>query len=192
MISIFKNIFFILTGVFLIIQSSCASPALKKDIALELQQEDEGARSAFGLGETYYAKGDNELAIIAYKNFVSKYPNSRLIDDAYLRIGDVYLSKREYENAAVYYKKIVEMLPRTDLFNEARYKLGVCSFELKRTDDALLLLSEEAKLPHPSDRKASINKYLSEIYIIKKDYLLSVKALTSALNETADESEKSR
>ncbi|MBI5042351.1 MAG: penicillin-binding protein activator [Nitrospirae bacterium] len=192
MISIFKNTFFILTVVFLIIQSSCASPAPKKDIALELQQEEEGARSAFGLGEQYYSKGDNELAIIAFKNFVSKYPNSRLIDDAYLRIGDVYLSKREYENAAVYYKKIVEMLPRTDLFSEARYKLGICSFELKRTDDALLLLSEEAKLPHPSDRKASINKYLSEIYIIKKDYLLSVKALTSALNETADESEKSR
>lgn len=193
MISVFKNtIFIIITLVFLIIQSSCASPPPKKDIALELRQEEEGARSAFGLGEQYYSKGDNELAIIAFKNFVSKYPNSRLIDDAYLRIGDVYLSKREYENAAVYYKKIVEMLPRTDLFNEARYKLGICSFELKKTDDALLLLSEEAKLPHPSDRKASINKYLSEIYIIKKDYLLSVKSLTSALNETADESEKGR
>ena len=192
LISIFKNVFLILTLIFLIIQSSCASPSPKKDIALELQKEDEGARSAFGLGEQYYAKGDNELAIIAYKNFVSKYPNSRLIDDAYLRIGDVYLSKREYENAAVYYKKIVEMLPRTDLFNEARYKLGICSFELKKTDDALLLLSEEAKLPHPSDRKASINKYLSEIYIIKKDYLLSVKSLTSALNETTDESERNR
>ena len=78
MISVFKNtIFIIITLVFLIIQSSCASPPPKKDIALELRQEDEGARSAFGLGEQYYSKGDNELAIIAFKNFASKYPEQQ-------------------------------------------------------------------------------------------------------------------
>lgn len=188
---ILKNsILFIIVFIFSLIHSSCAAPAPKRDISIDLQKEEEGARAAFNLGEDYYKKGEADLALFAFKVFVSKYSKSRLIDIAYLRIGDVHLSKKEYENAANYYKKIVEMLPRSDFFSEARYKLGICNIELNKLDDALLLLSEESKAPNLPERKAAINKYLADIYALRKDYLSAIKSLTAVLYDAKDEAEK--
>lgn len=188
---ILKNIFlFTIILAFAFIHASCATPAPKRDISIELQKEEEGARAAFNLGEDYYKKGEADLAIFAFKKFISRYPKSKLADVANLRIGDAYFSKKEHESAANYYKKIVEMLPRSDFFSEARYKLGVCNIELNKLDDALLLLSEESKLPNLPERKSAINKYLADIYALKKDYLSAIKSLTAALNEAKDEIER--
>ena len=68
-------------------------------------------------------QGEKEYALIAYKNFILKYPLSKLADNALLEFGKICFEKGDYEKAKQAFLQIVIFYPYSDVYEEAKYYL---------------------------------------------------------------------
>ncbi|OQY50811.1 MAG: hypothetical protein B6240_00975 [Desulfobacteraceae bacterium 4572_87] len=59
-----------------------------------------------------YRKEKYEEAIVGFKNFLKKYPKSKLADNAAFWIGESYMSMKKYEQAILAFQKVIKKYPR--------------------------------------------------------------------------------
>ncbi len=94
--------------------------------------------SIYITAEKYYENKQYEKALDGFRNIVSKFPNSRLADDALYAIGDMYMYKINNLVAAVSeYQQILKKYPQSRYAPNAQYKIGECYVKLKKFSDAI-------------------------------------------------------
>ena len=85
-----------------------------------------------------YARGNYDLAIQEYREYLRNYPNTDLSDNAQYWIGECYFSKGRYNEAVAAWDDLLRDYPASDKLPDARYKKGVTLERLGRKREALV------------------------------------------------------
>jgi cellulose synthase operon protein C len=86
---------------------------------------------------------DEEKGLAFFQAIIEKYPKSRFLSSAYLRVGEYNFDYGNLEKAQAAYKRVIEIEGREGkLYDEALYKLAWSEYRETRYDSALKLLDE--------------------------------------------------
>ena len=77
------------------------------------------------LAESYYAGEQFEVALEQFSIVTNKYPRSRKVPDAMLKIGYCYYELSNYENAIKYLNQVIEDFPDTSHARNAEQRLKI-------------------------------------------------------------------
>jgi len=100
-------------------------------------------------------RGNNELARMSFTEFLKRFPESSLADNAQYWIGETYYATEDYEQAVQEFKKVITNYPKGDKLAASLLKTGFSYFRLgdnvngkKYLDQVIQQFpySEEAKL----------------------------------------------
>lgn len=123
------------------------------------------AKQADGKGkqaeeELRYKKAFSEMTLHQYKKgaelfrqFIKKYPKSKLADNAQYWLGECLYSLGDYEKAILEFQKVVKQYPKGDKAAAAILKQGFAFFELKSYADAKAFL-EKVVVEYPKSEEA--------------------------------------
>jgi len=84
-----------------------------------------------GLVET-----DGETALLIYRDVISRFPNSAVADDAFLKIVEYLFTKGLYAKTDKYARELIKTYPRSDLIDKAVY-LQLCSLNAMHRRDSV-------------------------------------------------------
>ena len=77
-----------------------------------------------------YSRGNYDLAISEFRQYVETYPSSEMADNAQYWIGECYYSKKLLNEAIAEFDKVSLLFPKGDKVLGARFKKGVTLMEL--------------------------------------------------------------
>jgi len=80
---------------------------------------------AFTLAKQKFDRGDHAGARNAFKEFLKKYPQSEMADNAIFWIGETYFYEKWYEKAILEYEKVITQYPKGDRVPSALLKQGI-------------------------------------------------------------------
>ncbi len=83
-----------------------------------------------------YSKGNYDLAISEFRQYVETYPTSEMADNAQYWIGECYYGKKKFNEAIAEFDKVSLLFQKGDKVPAARFKKGMALIELGRTDAA--------------------------------------------------------
>lgn len=87
-----------------------------------------------------YLRGNYDLAILGFRQYLESFPDTELADNASYWIGESYFSQGKYDQAIREFDKILGDYPRSDKTASAILKKGYAYAELGRGTDAALQL----------------------------------------------------
>ncbi len=85
-----------------------------------------------------YARGNYDLAIQEYTDYLKNYPDTDLSDNAQYWIGECLYSKGRFEEAVEAWNELLRQYPSSDKLPDARFKKGMALERLGRRSQALL------------------------------------------------------
>jgi tol-pal system protein YbgF len=85
-----------------------------------------------------YARGNFDLAIQEYEEYLRAYPETDLSDNAQYWIGECLYSKQKYEEALAAWDELFRRYPGSDKLPDARYKKGAALERLGRRSQAMI------------------------------------------------------
>jgi len=85
-----------------------------------------------------YARGNFDLAIQEYEEYLRAYPETDLADNAQYWIGECLYSKQKYEEALAAWDELFRRYPGSDKLPDARFKKGTALERLGRRSQALI------------------------------------------------------
>ena len=121
-----------------------------------------GDRDEFNRVQALLKSGNKAAARQGFKDFVQRFPDSRLTDDALLQLGDIYRDQGKLRDAAGAYQRIIEQFPTSDTIHSATYNYGLTKYELGEIDDAMPLLESIDTRKFPDEFRLSFLEVLRE------------------------------
>jgi tol-pal system protein YbgF len=85
-----------------------------------------------------YARGNYDLAILEYTDYLRNYPDTDLSDNAQYWIGTCQYDKGKYDLAIEAWDELLRQYPSSDKIPDARFKKGMALERLGRRSQALL------------------------------------------------------
>ncbi len=104
-----------------------------------------------------YSRGNYDLAISEFRQYVETYPTSEMADNAQYWIGECYYSKKQLNQAIAEFDRVVLLFPKGDKVPAARFKKGIALRELGQIDAARAEFSAITKL-YPRSNEAVLAK----------------------------------
>lgn len=104
---------------------------------------------------TTYRDGKYEKAISDFKDFLKKYPNSELGDNAQFWIGEAYMALKQYEQAILAYQEVIKDYPKGNKVPSAMLRQAIAFSELNDKISARLLFKKVLK-DYPDSPEAKI------------------------------------
>jgi len=104
-----------------------------------------------------YSKGNYDLAIGEFQQYVETYPSSEMADNAQYWIGECYYGKKKFNEAIAEFDKVSLLFPKGDKVPAARFKKGIALIELGQTDAARAEFLALTKL-YPRSNEAVLAK----------------------------------
>jgi len=110
---------------------------------------------AYNLAYNDYIKGNYDLALIGFQNYISQFPDTSLSPDAQYWIGQVYYTRKDYRQAIEAFNLVVQKYPKSDAVAKSLLQEGLAYLELGDKTQAKALMrrvvqdypfSEESKL----------------------------------------------
>lgn len=102
-----------------------------------------------------YSRGNYDLAISEFRQYVETYPASEMADNAQYWIGECLLSKKQYNEAISEFDRVATLFPKGDKVPGARFKKGMALTELGQTDAARAEFVALIRL-YPKSNEASL------------------------------------
>jgi tol-pal system protein YbgF len=85
-----------------------------------------------------YARGNFDLAIQEYTEYLRSYPDTELSDNAQYWIGECLYSKQKYAESIEAWNELFRQYPASDKLPDARFKKGMALERLGRRSQALI------------------------------------------------------
>jgi tol-pal system protein YbgF len=104
-----------------------------------------------------YSRGNYDLAISEFRQYVETYPSSEMADNAQYWIGECYYSKKLLNEAVIEFDKVSQLFPKGDKVPGARFKKGVTLIELGQVDAGRAELTALIRL-YPRSNEAVLAK----------------------------------
>lgn len=100
-------------------------------------------------------RGNYELALQGFQQFVTQYPNSELLDNAQYWIGEVYYAQGRYQNAIDEFEKVVKWYRNGDKTASALLKIAYSYINIDEIEQGKLYLEEVLK-DFPDSEEANL------------------------------------
>ena len=81
-----------------------------------------------------YSRGNYDLAMSEFRQYVETYPSSEMADNAQYWIGECYYAKKLLNEAIAEFDKVSLLFPKGDKVPGARFKKGVTMIEQGQLD----------------------------------------------------------
>jgi len=110
---------------------------------------------AYNLAYNDYIKGNYDLALIGFQNYLAQFPDSSLSPDAQYWIGQIYYTRHDYEKAIRAFDIVLQKYPKSEAVTKSLLQKGLSYIELGDKAQAKAALrrvvqdypfSDEAKL----------------------------------------------
>lgn len=112
---------------------------------------------AYNLAYNDYVRGNYDLALIGFQNFLTQFPTSSLQPSAQYWLGESYFYQKEYERAVEMFETLRQRYPRNDKVPTALLKEGYSYLEMgqkRKAKDSLKRVIEQ----FPFSNEASLAK----------------------------------
>src|SRR5262249_37757413 len=127
-------------------------------------------RAAFSAAEALRSSGQYIQARQAFADFVRRYPESSLTDDALLALGHIAATLEQYAQAATYYRSLLERFPRSEHVPEAHLGLGIALYHTQDYAKSLVALHQYLTLVPTSARQGLAHYYLGAVALKQQRY----------------------
>ncbi len=117
-----------------------ASPSLPPAAGADLGDE----RGAYDAAFRMLQEGRYPAAIAAFKEYLERYPDGRLADNAQYWLGEAYYVTRDYRTALVEFRVVLDRHPQSQKVPDALLKIGYVHYELQEWDEARRVLTDVA------------------------------------------------
>ena len=94
-------------------------------------------RELYSQAYTDYARGNYDLAIQGYQEYLRNYPDTEFADNAQYWIGECLYSKQKFPEAIAAWEELFQKFPASDKLPDARLKKGLALERMGRRRDAL-------------------------------------------------------
>ncbi len=98
------------------------------------------AEQLFAAAYSDYSRGNYELALSEFRQYVETYPGSELADNAQYWIGEIHLAQGKAPEAAAEFEKVKSVNPAGDKVSLALYKRGLILLESGNKEAAVAQL----------------------------------------------------
>lgn len=130
-------------------QPEMTTPPVEQSFAVAEERE------LYNMSRKDLNRGNYQLAMQGFLQFVSQYPSSELTDNAQYWIGEVYYAQGRFQDAIQEFEKVVKLYPGADKTPSALLKIGFCYFNLEEVEQAKIYL-EEVVTKHPDSDEANL------------------------------------
>jgi tol-pal system protein YbgF len=93
-----------------------------------------------------YSRGNYDLAISEFRQYVETYPSSEMADNAQYWIGEAFYAKKQLNEAIAEFDKVVSLFAKGDKVPAARLKKGMALIDLGQQDAGRAELANLIKL----------------------------------------------
>lgn len=115
------------------------------------------SRELYNTAYSDLIRGNYQLALHGFRQFLKRYPNTDLSDNAQYWIGEVYYAQGRYQNAVEEFEKVIRWFPNGDKIPSALLKIGYSYIGMDEYEQGKLYL-EEVIRDHPDSEEAKLAK----------------------------------
>ena len=119
--------------------------------------------AAYNQAYSDYLKGNYDLAVAGFEDFLKRFPETSLTAHAQYWIGEAYFNKRSYLQAIEAYERVIANFPKSDKVPAALAKAGVAYAELGNAVKARVLLKRVVDEYPQSAEAAMARRRLAEL-----------------------------
>jgi len=102
-------------------------------------------------------RGNYQLALHGFRQFMQQYPNTDLSDNAQYWLGEVFYAQGRYADAIQQFEKVLKWYRTGDKTPSAMLKIGYAYFNMNETEQGKLYLEEVIK-DYPDSDEANLAK----------------------------------
>ncbi len=113
------------------------------------------AEQLFAAAYSDYSRGNYDLAMSEFKQYVEIYPSSELADNAQYWIGEIFYAQKKLPEAAAEFEKVALVNAKGDKTATALYKRALILLETQKKDEALAQLQAILK-DYPKTRESEL------------------------------------
>ncbi|MFQ5676029.1 MAG: tol-pal system protein YbgF [bacterium] len=117
----------------------------------------DSARELYNTAYRDLIRGNYQLALHGFRQFLQQYPNSDLADNAQYWTGEVFYAQGRYSNAIEEFEKVVRWYRNGDKTASALLKIGFAYLNIDEIEQGKLYLQEVIQ-QHPNSEEASLAK----------------------------------
>ncbi len=143
-------------------------------------------QTAFTAAEALRTTGQPLQARQAFADFVRRYPNSDLTDDALLALGHISATLEQYEQALTYYRSLLERFPRSERVPEAQLGRGVALYHRRDYPNSLVALRQYLTLAPSGKSRGLAHYYLGAVALQQQRYADAIPELQAAVETSGD------
>jgi tol-pal system protein YbgF len=111
------------------------------------------AEQLFAAAYSDYSRGNYDLAISEFRQYVEIYPGSELADNAQYWIAEILVARKSLPEAVAEYEKVANINPQGDKTANALFKRGQLLLQLDRKEEAVSQWLSLIK-DHPKSQEA--------------------------------------
>ncbi len=115
------------------------------------------ARQIYETAQLDLTKGNYDLAILGFTEFLKNFSNSELADNAQYWLAECHYAKEDFPQAIEQYKKLIDNYHQSDKVPNGLYKLGLCHQALKARTQANKYFKELIDR-YPTSQEAKLAK----------------------------------
>jgi len=131
--------------------------AVEKPVPEVKKPEESPEKRLYNLTLGLYREEKYEEAIAGFKNFIKKFPKSKLADNAQFWVGESYMALKQHEQAILAFQTVIKKYPKGNKVPNAILRQALAFYEIKDKTSARLLLKKLIK-KYPRSSEAKIAK----------------------------------
>src|SRR5262249_29138583 len=120
----------------------------------------------------------------AFADFVRRYPDSDLTDDALLALGYISATLEQYAQAVTYYRSLLERFPHSELVPEAHLGLGVALYHRQDYPHSLVAFHQYLRLASAGESQGLARYYLGAIALKQQRNTDAIAELKAAVESS--------
>jgi tol-pal system protein YbgF len=113
------------------------------------------AEQLFAAAYSDYSRGNYDLALSEFRQYVETYPSSELADNAQYWIGEILYAQKKLPEAAAELERVAAINPKGDKTTIALYKRGLVLLEMGQNEDGIAQLQALIKA-YPKTAEAGL------------------------------------
>ncbi len=115
-----------------------------------------------------YLKGNYDLAMREFDEYIAEYPDTDLTDNATYWVGECYYRQRKFRQAISQFDQVITHFPRSDKMASALLKKGYAYLELNERQQGVVLLRQVVRQHGTSDEANLARQRLRELGVDAK------------------------
>ena len=143
-------------------------------------------QAAFTAAEALRTSRQYIQARQAFADFVRRYPESALTDDALFALGHISATLEQYALAVAYYRSLLARFPRSARVPEAHVGLGIALYHTHDYANSLIALRQYLSLMPSGAQQGLAHYYLGAVALKQQRYPDAIAALTVAVETSPD------